>query len=343
MSQPRVRAAVIGLGRHGLRHLQALQQIDGVQLTAVCDTRAETLAQVAQDHSEIKPYTDWQQLLASEDLDLVSVVTNGPSHAPITIAAAERGVRYILCEKPIATSVHDAQAMIDICHQQHVRLTISHGRRWVSSYQKLRDLIAGGVIGDLAHFWFTCGGGLFAANGGHILDLVRMLSGSNATSVVGKLDRSGAPNPRGKEFQDPGAVALYWFQNGMRMVIDMFEDLMVPPRIEIVGSHGRIMIDDLDGRWEILARPEAERGAAQTQYWLPLRPVPFEPVELNMIDMLVSALTELMSDRPISCTGEDGLASVEMLIGAHLSSQRGSVPIELPLTAEDQKITVPFT
>jgi predicted dehydrogenase len=343
MSQTRVRAAVIGLGRHGLRHVQALQQIDGVHLTAVCDSRVDTLAQVARDHSDIKPYADWKQLLESEDLDLVSVVTNGPSHAPITIAAAERGVRYILCEKPIATSVHDARAMIDTCRKNNVRLTISHGRRWVSSYQRLRDLIADGVIGELAHFWFTCGGGLFAANGGHMLDLARMLSGSNATAVVGKLDQSGAPNPRGREFRDPGAVALYWFQNGMRLVVDMFEDLIVPPRIEIVGSHGRITIDDLDGRWEIRARPEEERKAAQSQFWLPLSAVPFEPVELNTINMLVDALKELLSDREISCTGEDGLASVEMLIGAHISSQRGSVPVPLPLAGEDQQVTIPFT
>lgn len=343
MSQSRVRAAVIGLGRHGLRHVQALQQIGEVELAAVCDVRAEALAEVARDHHQAKAYTDWKQLLATEDLDLVSVVTNGPSHAPITLAAAETGVRYILCEKPIATSVHDARAMIDTCRKNDVRLTISHGRRWVSSYQKLRDLIATGVIGKLSHFWFTCGGGLFAANGGHILDLARMLSGANATLVVGKLDQSGAPNPRGEEFQDPGAVALYWFENGMRLVVDMFEELIVPPRIEIVGSHGRIKIDDLDGRWEILARPDEERKAAESQFWLPLRPVPFEPVELNMVDMLTDAVRELLSDRHISCTGEDGLASVEMLIGAHLSSQRGSVPVRLPLIGADRQVTIPFT
>jgi len=54
-------------------------------------------------------------------------------------------------------------------------------------------------------------------------------------------------------------------------------------------------------------------------------------------------LKELMGDGQISCTGEDGLASVEMLIGAHISSQRGSLPVELPLAVEEGKITVPFT
>jgi predicted dehydrogenase len=343
MSRDRVRAAVIGLGRHGLRHVQALAQIDQVQLTAVCDSRAEAVANATKDLHEVRAYTDWQQLFKNETLDLVSVVTNGPSHAPITLAAAQSGVRYVLCEKPMATSVREAREMIDACRQAKVRLSISHGRRWVSSYQKLRDLIAGGVIGNLAHFSFTCGGGLFAGNGGHILDLARMLSNSNATAVVGKLDNSGAPNPRGREFQDPGAVALYWFANGMRLVVDMCEDLMVPPRIEIAGSHGRITIEDLSARWEILARPEAERPAAQSQYWLSLQPVPFAAVELDMVDMLTNALRELLSDGKITCTGEDGLASVEMLIGAHISSQRGSVPVKLPLAPDEQQVMIPFT
>jgi predicted dehydrogenase len=342
MSRSRVRGAVIGLGRHGLRHVQALQQIENLELVAVCDTRADAIAQVTKEH-DVKAYTDWKQLFEAESVDLVSVVTNGPSHAPITLAAAASGVKYILCEKPMATSVSEARAMIDACRDANVRLAISHGRRWVSSYQQLRDLIADGAIGRLCHFWFTCGGGLFAGNGGHILDLARMLSNSNATVVVGKLDQSGTTNPRGKEFQDPGAVALYWFENGMRFVVDMYEDLMVPPRIEIVGSHGRIIIDDLSGRWEILARTAEDRVAGQSQYWLPLRPVAFAPAELDMLDMLTNALRELVGDGEISCTGEDGLASVEMLIGAHISSQRGSVPVQLPLSGADQEVKVAFT
>ena len=343
MSRDRVRAAVIGLGRHGLRHVQELAQIDHVQLTAVCDSRAEAIANATKDLHEIRAYTDWQKLFENETIDLVSVVTNGPSHAPITLTAAKSGARFILCEKPMATSVSEARAMIDACRQANVRLSISHGRRWMSSYRRLRDLISDGVIGNLAHFSFTCGGGLFAGNGGHILDLARMLSNSNVTAVVGKLDESGAPNPRGGEFHDPGAAALYWFENGMRLIVDMYEDLFVPPRIEIAGSHGRITIEDLAGRWEILSRPEAERDAAQSQFWLPLQPVPFSPVQLDMVDMLTNALRELLGEGEISCTGEDGLASVEMLIGAHLSSQRGSTLVQLPLTAADQQAHVAFT
>src|SRR5689334_166964 len=107
MSASTVRAAVIGLGRHGLRHVQALSQIDKAELVAVCDARADALNAAVKDHPRAKTYTDWRELLEAEKLDLLSVVTNGPSHAAITIAAARKQVGRIMCEKPMATSGKD--------------------------------------------------------------------------------------------------------------------------------------------------------------------------------------------------------------------------------------------
>lgn len=344
MSQTKARAAVIGLGGHGVRHVQALRLIDDIELVAVCDQRADVVARVIDEHPGIRGYLAWNELLEDERLDLVSVVTNGPSHAPITIAAAQKNIRYLMCEKPMATSAKDAREMIRVCEQHGTRLAVAHARRWLRGYLALRDLIHKGAIGKLAHFWFTCGGGLFAGNGTHQLDLARMLSGSDAVSVTGRVDSTGTPNPRGQEFQDPGAVALYMFENNMRVVIDMFEDLGVPPRIEIVGSTGRVLIDETEGRWEIIARSDEDQTRSLGEYWLPLKPVPFEPEnQLDMIQMLTDGLKELISDGPISCTGADGLASLEMALGAHISSRLDGSPVSLPLTDEYQQVSVPFT
>ncbi|HWF90217.1 MAG TPA: Gfo/Idh/MocA family oxidoreductase [Pyrinomonadaceae bacterium] len=338
-----MRAAVIGLGRHGMRHLQAYQRLENVEIVAVCDVRPENVAAAVAELPTARGYDDWRQLLSNERLDVISVVTNGPTHAPITIAAAENGVGHVLCEKPFATSVADGLRMIAACKNRGTRLAVCHGRRWVSSYQQLRDLIAGGLIGNVCHFWFTCGGGLFAGNGTHFMDLARMLSGGNPVLVTATVDNTGTPNPRGAEFQDPGAVAVYRFNNGMRMVIDMFEDLGVPPRIEIVGSIGRILIDEVEGRWEIVARAGDDREKPVGQYWLPLVREPFEPVPLDMVEILVSGLEELLGGGPISCTGVDGLTTLEMVIGAHVSSLNGGVPIRLPLSDEYHEIDIPLT
>ena len=338
-----MRAAVIGLGRHGMRHLQAYQRLDNVEIAAVCDVRSENVAAALAESPMAHGYNDWQELLNNERLDVISVVTNGPTHAPITIAAAEAGLGHILCEKPFATSFADGLHMIEACRNRGIRLSVCHGRRWVSSYQHLRDLIADGLIGRVCHFWFTCGGGLFAGNGTHFMDLARMLSGGNPISVTATVDSTGTPNPRGAEFEDPGAVAVYQFDNGMRMVVDMFEDLGVPPRIEIAGSIGRILIDEVEGRWEILARTGEDREKPVGQYWLPLVPQAFEPVTLDMVEILVGGLKELLAGGPISCSGGDGLTTLEMVIGAHVSSRQGGIPIRLPLSNEYHQIDIPLT
>jgi predicted dehydrogenase len=337
------RAAVIGLGRHGLRHLQAFQRLHDVQVVAVCDVRSESITSALAQTPSAKGYESWQQLLNDVELDVISVVTNGPSHAPITIAAAENGVRHILCEKPFATSINDGKRMIAACNENGTRLAVCHARRWVSSYKQLRDLIAEGLIGKICHFSFTCGGGLFAGNGTHFMDLARMLSNANAVSATATIDQTGTPNPRGAEFQDPGAIAVYQFDNGMRMVIDMFEDLGVPPRIEIVGSIGRILIDEIECRWEILARSGEERDRPVGEYWLPLKPTPFQPVALDMVEMLADGLKELLGGGEITCSGADGLATLEMVIAAHASNNNGGRRVSLPLGEEFRGFDIPLT
>lgn len=334
---------MIGLGRHGMRHLQAYAGLDNVEIVAVCDVRSENVAAAVAEFPTARGYDDWRQLLSNERLDVISVVTNGPTHAPITIAAAESGVGHVLCEKPFATSIADGLRMINVCKNRGTRLSVCHGRRWVSSYQQLRDLIDEGLIGKVCHFWFTCGGGLFAGNGTHFMDLARMLSGGNPVSVTAMVDSTGTTNPRGAEFEDPGAVAVYHFDNGMRMVVDMFEDLGIPPRIEIAGSVGRILIDEVESRWEIVARDGDDREKPVGQYWLPLVPKPFEPAPLDMVEILAAGLKELLGGGPLSCSGADGLTTLEMVIGAHVSSRNGGVPIRLPLNADYHQIDIPLT
>jgi myo-inositol 2-dehydrogenase / D-chiro-inositol 1-dehydrogenase len=343
VTETTVRAAIIGLGRHGRRHIQAYERIAGAEVVALCDVRSDNLEAAQRQLPAAKGYSGWRELLDKEHLDVVSVVTNGPSHAPITIAAAEAGVSHILCEKPFATSINDGLRMIEACNKRGSRLAVCHARRWVKSYQRLRDVIADGVIGKLCHVSFICGGGLFAGNGTHFMDLARMLSGANPISVTATIDHTGTPNPRGIEFQDPGAIAVYHFDNGMRFVIDMFEDLGVPPRIEIVGSIGRITIDEIECRWEIAARDLENRSRPVGEYWWPLVNIPFQPEQLDMIEMLTMGLQELLADDMITCSGVDGLATLEMVIGAHASGRNGGIPVQLPLAEEFRRIDVPLT
>src|SRR5712692_10433205 len=126
MTERRSRAAVIGLGPHGLRHLQAYERLGNVDVVAVCDIRQAQMEAVREQLPKARGYTDWQRLLKEERLDVISVVTNGPSHAAVTNAAAKGGIGRILCEKPMATSVRDAREMVRVCRANGTRLAVAH-------------------------------------------------------------------------------------------------------------------------------------------------------------------------------------------------------------------------
>jgi len=327
----------------GIRHVLAYQNNPTIDVVAGCDLRREARTAFSERFRGARSYEDWHEMLDKEDLDVVSVVTYASSHPDITIATARSGVPRIICEKPMATSLRDAHEMAQTCHEKKVRLAVNHSRRWSGAYRRLRRAIQGGVIGHLSNISCTCGGGQLACNGSHFLDLMRMLSGSEPSLVAGFLDARGTPNPRGPQFEDPGAFGLIRFSNGVRGFIDMYEDLGVPPKIEIVGSIGRVSIEETLGSWTVLTRRTADRDQPITRYDLPLEPYPFEGDALDVVQLLGRAIDEILSDGPISCTGEDGIASLEMVMAFHVSHSMNSASVTLPLEKKHNDLEVNFT
>jgi predicted dehydrogenase len=282
-------------------------------------------------------------MLKEESFDMLSVVTNGPSHAEITIEAALAKVPRVVCEKPMATSIKDAKRIIAAAETSGTRLTINYSRRWSKGYRTLKKRIDDGAIGDLCQVYAVCGGGQLACNGSHFFDLMRFLSGSEAVSAVGYVDNKGTPNPRGSQFTDPGAYGLVTFRNGMRGFVDMYEDLGIPPRIEIVGSIGRVTIDEVKNSWAIEAREGKDREEKLGRYDLPLKPQTLITEPLDQQKLLEGTITEILRNGPLSCTGADGLASLEMVMGFHVSDSEGHIPVNLPLPSRYEGLTVNFT
>jgi predicted dehydrogenase len=337
------KAGVIGLGGHGFRHCTAYGRADGVEVHAVADVSEKALKRAEEEVSHARRFEDWRTMLAETDLDVLSVVTNGPSHAEIVLTAVEAGVPRIFCEKPFATSVGDARKMVEACEAKGVRLAVSHGRRWAKAYIELRKLIADGAIGSLCHFFGVFGGGMYACNGSHALDMMCMLSGSRPTSVTGYVDPSGKPNPRGAHFRDPGCLVHLQFESGMRATLDCLEDIGIPMHIDIIGSMGRITIRELEQVCEIIARSDADQQEPIGTYWLPLEPVAFDPEPVDVFNMLEAAIVELIGEGPISCGGAEGIQSMEMLMATHISHDEGHRPVSLPLDPTYFALDIPFT
>ncbi|MBZ5752492.1 MULTISPECIES: Gfo/Idh/MocA family protein [Metabacillus] len=154
----KLRVGVIGCGsiaQH--RHLPEYVANKNVQLVAVCDINAERAKEVAGKY-EVTAYTSYEDLLRSGEVDAVSVCTPNYLHAPISIAALDTGV-HVLCEKPLATSKEEAEAMISAAKRSGKKLMIGHNQRFVSSHQKARQLIHSGEIGKIYSFRTAFGHG----------------------------------------------------------------------------------------------------------------------------------------------------------------------------------------
>lgn len=154
----KLRVAVIGCGsiaQH--RHLPEYKANKNVELVAVCDINEERAIEVAEKFGA-KAYTNYEELLNDGAVDAVSVCTPNYLHAPISIAALHAGV-HVLCEKPMATSKQEAEAMISAAKESGKKLMIAHNQRFVPSHQRARKLIESGEIGKIYSFRTAFGHG----------------------------------------------------------------------------------------------------------------------------------------------------------------------------------------
>lgn len=334
-----MRAGIIGFGGMGQRHYRAYADTD-IEVVAVCDRRVDHVRQVAPELPSSAVYDDYRTLLDRERLDLLSVVSNGPTHAEITIAALEAGVQRVLCEKPLATSLEDAERVVEAARRSGGRVAVNHIRRWSDGYARLLERLGTGEWGELRHVYFQSGStglGNFVI---HAFDLMRYLTGANAAWVTGGLDASGTTNPRGAQFSDPAGFGMVMLDNGCRGMVDSGEDTGVQYLFVLATTYARILIDELNGQWMVRARAAEDRAAPLTRYGLPMEPVPFEVPAWDIVGLTRQALLELAGDGPVSSTPEDGLAALEMVVAFHVSEREGNNRVDMPLTGDDRRLVV---
>jgi len=335
MTKPK--AAIVGFGGMGQRHYKAYEKI-GVEVVAVADLYPEKIKNLVPELSADRIYKDYQDLFRNEDIDVVSIVTNGPTHAAVSLAAAEAGIKNVMCEKPMATKIVDAEEVIRACTRNNTRLAVNHIRRWSSNYSRLKQLIQEGIIGDIRHIYFGCGStglGNFAI---HFFDTIRYLTDSEPEWVIGFTDKTGTPNPRGSQYADPGGYGIIQMKDGTRCFIDTSEDTGVQYTFQIVGTYGRIIIDELNDIWSVRARNTETRLLPLTRYGADMQEIPFmSDTPFDIIDLTSRGLAELISNKPVSSTGMDGKKSLEMVVAFHISDEGKNKKILFPLEGQSRE------
>ncbi len=145
-----LRLAIIGVGWAGERQVQAIRELDRkVEVVGLMDSDADFLAEKAAELGITRTFSDYQDTLADDDIDAVSICTPHHLHCPMALEATAAG-KHILVEKPIAMTVEDATRMIEAADASGVRLYVAENLAYTPQSRFLREVVRSGQhIGEL--------------------------------------------------------------------------------------------------------------------------------------------------------------------------------------------------
>ncbi|HOZ47305.1 MAG TPA: Gfo/Idh/MocA family oxidoreductase [Candidatus Hydrogenedentes bacterium] len=143
---------LIGTGLWGRLHSRVYGSAGRAQLLGVADL-VEARAQEVASEYDARAYTDYRQLLEDDRIRAVSIVTPDFAHTEIALAAVEAG-KHILCEKPLATTVEEAQRIVDAAAERGIKLMVDFHARWSPPLYNARQAVKEGAIGDPQHVYY---------------------------------------------------------------------------------------------------------------------------------------------------------------------------------------------
>ncbi len=272
-------------------------------------------------------FFDSNRALLEQGLDGVIVAGENAFHRPLVEEAVAAGVGAILCEKPLATTTEDAQAMVALCAAHGVRLATAFPCRYSAAFGRLRQQTQSGAIGDVLAVrgtnrgsmpggWFIdrslSGGGAVIDHTVHVADLNRRLLGREATEVYAEIGHGFYH----QDWDDTGFLTI-GYEGGVFATLDTSWSR---PRtfptwgdvtLQVVGTGGVL---DMDMFAQNLVHYDDRAGRAAWVNW------GGSPDAALIADFLRLAAGE---DAPDLATGEDGLRALQVALAAYASAECG--------------------
>ena len=345
------RVGVIGCGRIGsewdpdppipLTHAGAFTVMPRAKVVAGTNRGRERLEAFGRKWGVSALYHDHREMLEKENLDIVCVATHPELHEDEVVDAAEAGVKGIYCEKPIAISLAEADAMIDACNRAGAVLLINHSRRWDPAYHKARELIEEGAIGDLITVVGYCQGGKpfpswradeegpLLHDATHTFDLFRYFAGE--VDWV-----SGTAVRRKRPFRvEDDSVSIVQFKSGVTgvAIVNELSEYSFG-NVELQGTHGKIIMGGMGHSvWTTERSPYMEYENRSEVDWQQLVPGSFPevPQVSNVLEAAKDIIECMETGKTPLGSGYDGRAALEIIMAIYESQRGGNVKISLPL------------
>lgn len=254
----RLKVAAVGAGKIGLRHQKAYVENPRSELVAVCDMVEEKAKARANELRVPRWYTSLDDMLAQEECNLVDVVTADTLHYEPVMKCLEHR-KHVICEKPLAMNVDEAEKMVAKAEETGVQLAINYNRRYAPGYAKAREWFDAGECGEVAYIdmKLSQNGPAFSKKGeyyllyellNHAVDLFRWFAGDIAgvTAEMGKSRRNDS-QPEGPACWTSMAIGFRFAGGAVATLLGSWESDFTHPieRFEVCGNVGEIVVDNI--------------------------------------------------------------------------------------------------
>jgi predicted dehydrogenase len=319
----------IGLGRMGRRHLQVAKNL-GFSIVGLYDPSSESMGVAFEEHAlpSSIAFGSAQQMLDEVRPDALVVASTAPSHSEYVCMAAAAGVRYVLCEKPMATSIAECERMIEVCAGSGTILAVNHQMQFMEQYLMIKELASSPAFGGLRSVTVAASNFGLAMNGAHYFEMFRYLTGETIELISFWADAEKVPNPRGPEYEDRSGQVRAITATGVRLYMEIGGDLGHGVHVVYGCREGQIFVDELGGYLRSVNRKEEFSALPTTRYGMPAltHERPIAPADvIAPTEAVWRAMLSGVSFPDGSC----GLHAVRALVAANVSVERGGDPVPL--------------
>ncbi len=335
---------VIGTGIvGGAWHAHVYHNLPAAELVAVCDLDAGRAREIAERYSVPHVFTDYRDLLARDDIAAVSIATPDFAHREIAVAAAQAG-KHILVEKPLATTVEDAEAILAAVDEAGVKLMVDFHNRVSSPFVQARQSVLDGELGELQYIYARLSNTTFVPTqmlpwaskssalwflASHTFDMSTWLLNDKPVRVYA-VSRSGILRGKGVDTQD-FHVAIVEFAGGA--VVTLENSWILPEtepnvfnfKMEVLGSEGVLYINTSDNRTVEKYTRDSVSLPDVLGFTLDANSARMSGFVLEAIARFVDAVVD---DKPVLATGAEAALVTRVLCAIEESSRTGQ-PVDL--------------
>lgn len=334
-----MQTAILGVGRMGRRHISAACRL-GLELVGLFDINSSSLEQTQVEYPEFSKicFDDLDRLFAETQPECLIIATTADSHCALTCLAAERGVKYIFVEKPLAVSLDECEKMISTCQRYGAKLAVNHQMRFMEQYSKPKALLNSVEYGGFKSMTVVAGNFGVAMNGSHYFEAFRYMADEPAVEVSAWFSPEVVPNPRGAQFEDRAGSIRVVTASGKRLYLEIGADQGHGLQVTYAARNGLITINEFTGEMIASVREPQYRELPTTRYGMPAEIAHEKITAAEVIDSTAQVLRSLLSDQADSVTAEQGMAAVRVLVAAYVSAENGSLPVRLDKELDQSRI-----